>query len=196
MPAESRYPQLVSIACHDLRTPLATVYGFARTLGRQELEEPAGRYVEMIEAASGQIADLLDQLSLVTRIETGGYEPRLEDVDSLELAQEAVAELGEERVRLSGEGATVQVEPPAARRALANLVRAAARHGGLDSVDLTVRGGELELSPLTDSSRVVLLGDDLRELGAATAGIVIGALGGSLEVAGDSLLIRLPLPQS
>jgi signal transduction histidine kinase len=195
MPAESRYPQLVSIACHDLRTPLATVYGFARTLGRQELEEPAGRYVEMIEAASGQIADLLDQLSLVTRIETGGYEPRLEDVDSLELAQEAAAELGEERVRLSGEGATVRVEPPAARRALANLVRAAARHGGLDCVDLTVRGGELELSPLTDSSRVVLLGEDLRELGAATAGIVVRALGGSLEAAGDSLLIRLPGPQ-
>jgi signal transduction histidine kinase len=195
MPAESRYPQLVSIACHDLRTPLATVYGFARTLRRQELEEPAGRYVEMIEAASGQIADLLDQLSLVTRIETGGYEPRLEDVDSLTLAREAVAELGEERVQLSGEGATVRVEPPAARRALANLVRAAARHGGLDSVDLTVRGGELEIFPLTESSRVVLLGEDLRELGAATAGIVVRALGGSLEASGDRLLVRLPVPQ-
>ena len=29
---DSRFPRLVSLACHDLRTPLATIYGFARTL--------------------------------------------------------------------------------------------------------------------------------------------------------------------
>ena len=30
------FPRLVSLACHDLRTPLATVFGFARTLVRME----------------------------------------------------------------------------------------------------------------------------------------------------------------
>ena len=60
-----RFAQLTAVACHDLRTPLATVYGFSRTLARIELGEPAAAYVEMIEAASSQVGELLDQLERV-----------------------------------------------------------------------------------------------------------------------------------
>ncbi len=192
MASDNRFPELVSIACHDLRTPLATVYGFSRTLGRLELEAPASRYVEMIDAASDQLGELLDQLSLVARIESGRYEPSLGEVDSLELARAAATELGEERVLVSGDGARVCVELEATRRALAQLARAAARHGGHDSVTLLVRGPELELSPLSRSAVPVLLGEELRELGAASAGILIRALGGSLAADGERLVIRLP----
>jgi signal transduction histidine kinase len=192
MASDTRFPELVSIACHDLRTPLATVYGFSRTLGRLELEGPASRYVEMIDAASDQLGELLDQLSLVTRIESGRFEPSLTEVDSLELARAAAAELGEERVLVSGDGARVRVDLEATRRALAQLARAAARHGGHDSVTLVVRGPELDLAPLSRSAAPVLLGEELRELGAAAAGILIRALGGSLAADGERLLIRLP----
>ena len=49
------------LACHDLRTPLATVHGFAHTLGGSaELDDASARYVEMISTASGQLAELLD----------------------------------------------------------------------------------------------------------------------------------------
>ncbi|MGH3006815.1 MAG: sensor histidine kinase [Gaiellaceae bacterium] len=192
MASDNRFPELVSIACHDLRTPLATVYGFSRTLGRLELEDPASRYVEMIDAASDQLGELLDQLSLVARIESGRYEPSLAEVDSLELARAAATELGEERVLVSGDGAGVRVEVDATRRALAQLARAAARHGGHDSVTLVVRGPELELTPLSRAAAPVLLGEEVRELGAAAAGVLIRALGGSLAADGERLLIRLP----
>src|SRR5918997_1837323 len=139
MAQDSRFPRLVSLACHDLRTPLATVHGFARTLARVELSEPAPRYVEMIEAASAQIAELVDELSLVARIEAGRFEPRSGVVDSLELAREAAAELEEESVRVSGEGAPVRVEVDATRRALRQLARATRRHGGGETVHLAVR---------------------------------------------------------
>ena len=142
------FETLVSVACHDLRTPLATVHGFARTLSRVDLQEPAVRYVAMIEQASGQIAELLDELALVTRISQGRYEPRLEEVDSLQLAQEAAAELEEGSVELSGEGAPVRVEPDSARRAVRQLARAARRHGGLDAIRVEVRGPVLEIGPL------------------------------------------------
>ena len=60
---DSSFPRLVSLACHDLRTPLATVYGFARTLTRAgELDERSTRFVAMIEEASEQMAELLDEL--------------------------------------------------------------------------------------------------------------------------------------
>jgi signal transduction histidine kinase len=192
MAAGARFPALVSLACHDIATPLATVYGFARTLARLELEPPAHRYVEMIDAASSQISDLLDQLRMVAKIEAGVYEPALAEVDSLELVRGAAAELEEDRVAVSGEGARVRVDPAATRRALSQLARAAARHGGHDSVTLSVRGTELELAPVGRTSAPVLLGADLKELGAAAAAIHVRALGGSLEAGDDRLLIRLP----
>ena len=73
---EKTFPKLVSLACHDLRTPLATVYGFARTIVRAEgLDPKLGGYAEMIETASQQLAELVDELSLAARIEGDRYEP-------------------------------------------------------------------------------------------------------------------------
>jgi signal transduction histidine kinase len=192
MAEETRFPQLVALACHDLRTPLATVFGFARTLTRTELGEPSTRYVEMIEAASQQLGELLDELSLVARIEAGRFEPNLTETDSLELAQAAAAELSEERLVVSGEGAPVLVPPEQTSRALARLAKAAARHGGRDEVALVVRGIELELSPVSRSAAPVVLGEELRELSAAAAVALIEALGGALRVDGERLLIQLP----
>lgn len=186
------FETLVSVACHDLRTPLATVHGFARTLSRVELEEPALRYVEMIEQASGQIAELLDELSLVTRISQGRYEPRLEEVDSLRLAQEAAAELEEGSAELSGEGAPVRVEPDSARRAVRQLARAARRHGGLDTIKVEVHGPVLEIGPLKGTATPVVTGAEVRELGAAAGVWLVDALGGSVSVRDDVLLVELP----
>jgi signal transduction histidine kinase len=189
---EPRFPRLVALACHDLRTPLATVHGFARTLVRTDLEEPADRYVEMIEAASAQLAELLDELSLLARIESGRYEPRIESIDSLELARAAADELEEGTVTVDGEGARVAVEVDATRRAVRQLARAARRHGGIESVSLAVRGTELVISPVTAAAAPVVTGDDLRELGAAAAGDFLRVLGATLDVANERLLIRLP----
>jgi signal transduction histidine kinase len=191
MPDDTRFPQLVSLACHDLRTPLATVFGFARTLARTELVPPMDRYVAMIEAASGQLDELIDQLALVTRIEAGRFEPQLSEVDTLELARAAAADLEEDRVEISGRGATVRVPEDETRRAVAQLARAAARHGGFDSVTLAVDGSTLVLSPVTRSSGPVLVGDELRDLGAAVATQLVRALGGSVEVADERLVVRL-----
>jgi signal transduction histidine kinase len=192
MAEQKRFAQLVALACHDLRTPLATVYGFARTLGRTELGEPSTRYVEMIEAASAQLGELLDELALVARIESGRFEPNLEETDSLELAQAAAAELSEERLLVSGEGAAVLVPREQMVRALARLGKAAARHGGREEVSLEVRGGELVLSPVSASAAAVVTGQDLRELSAAAAAALIEAIGGSLQVDDETLRISLP----
>jgi signal transduction histidine kinase len=189
---DTSFPRLVSLACHDVRTPLATVHGFAKTLARQvELEPPADRYVEMIEAASGQIAELIDELSLVARIESGRYDPSLREAETLALAHSAAARLGEDRVRVSGQGATVETDVDAVDRGISALIQAALRHGGLDEVSVTVRGSELDVTPITESSAAVVVGDDLRDLGAAVAARLVRRLGGSVAVADGTLTIRL-----
>src|SRR5690348_17248201 len=98
MPARS-FPRLVSLACHDLRTPLATIYGFARTLGRTaELDERSARFLQMIEQASEQMTDLLDQLGVAARIEGKRWEPGLREADTL-----ALAASGDEHVTVVGD---------------------------------------------------------------------------------------------
>jgi signal transduction histidine kinase len=188
---DDAFARLVSLACHDLRTPLATVHGFATTLARGGLEPPGDRYVEMIEAASAQLAELIDELSLASRIESGRYEPTLREADTLELAQAAAARLGEDRVQVSGSGAAIETDGDALERGLAALFQSALRHGGLDSVEVEVDGVAVRLSRVTAASAPVVLGEDLRDLGAAVAVRLVVRLGGSLSVEGETLAIRL-----
>jgi signal transduction histidine kinase len=188
---DDAFARLVSLACHDLRTPLATVHGFATTLARGGLEPPGDRYVEMIEAASAQLAELIDELSLASRIESGRYEPTLREADTLELAQAAAARLGEDRVQVSGSGTAIETDGDALERGLAALFQSALRHGGLDGVDVEVDGVDVRLSRVTAASAPVVLGEDLRDLGAAVAARLVARLGGSLSVEGETLAIRL-----
>jgi signal transduction histidine kinase len=191
--ADTTFPRLVSLAAHDLRTPLATIHGFAQTLVRMgELGEPKQRYVEMIDAASRQLAELLDELGLATRIESGRYEPNLLPMDTLELAQHAAEQLGHDRVVVLGEGRDVRVDVEAVQRGVAALVQAALRHGGLEQVEVRVEGAELRISPVTASSGPVVLGEELRDLGAAVAVKAIRALEGSVDLEGDAVRVILP----
>lgn len=192
MSEETAFARLVSLACHDLRTPLATVHGFATTLARGGgLEPPADRYVEMIDAASAQLAELIEELSLAARIESDRYDPTLREKDTLELAQAAAARLDEERVHVTGTGADVETDTDAVERGLAALFQSALRHGGLDSVEVAVDGAAIRLSRVTPASAPVVLGEDLRDLGAAVAVRLLRRLGGSVGVDGETLTIRL-----
>jgi signal transduction histidine kinase len=185
------FPRLVSLAAHDLRTPLATIHGFAQTLARMEdLDETQQRYVGMIREAARQLTELLDEVGLAARIEEGRYEPNLQPVDTTELARGAAAELGEDRVVVMGEGREVEVDVDATKRGVAALAQAALRHGGLEQVDVRVSGATLAISPVTASSGLVLIGEELRDLGAAVAVRLVRALGGSVELEGDSLVVR------
>jgi len=191
--SDASFPRLVSLAAHDLRTPLATIHGFAQTLVRAgDLGEPKQRYLEMIDSAALQLAELLDELGIAARIEGGRYEPARQAANTLDLARGTAEQLGEERVVVSGDGAEVQVDVEAIQRGISALAQAALRHGGLEQVELRVTGATLAISPVTSSSGPVLLGQELRDLGAAVAVTVILALGGSVAVDGDSLTVKLP----
>jgi signal transduction histidine kinase len=187
------FARLVSLACHDLRTPLATVNGFARTLGRlEDLDDPMPRYLEMMATAAEQMSELLDDLGLVARIEAGRWEAGALEADTLELAQGAAAQVDGVPVGVEGRGASASVEPAATERALAALARCAVRHGGLDGLRIDVDGQELRMAPVGGEVAPILLGESLRDFGAAVAGRVVRALGGAVAVEGEALVVRLP----
>jgi signal transduction histidine kinase len=184
---------LVSLACHDLRTPLATVAGFAGTLARDEsLGQQPARYVGMIGVAASQLGELIDQLALVARIEAGRYEPALEEQDTLELVRAAAERLPEGRASAGGDGASVTVDPEPIERALAGLALAALRHGSLERIELEAAGGDVRIRPIVPSATPIVLAEDLRDLGAAVALRVVVALGGTVELEGNTLRVALP----
>jgi signal transduction histidine kinase len=185
--ADEAFARLVSLACHDLRTPLATVNGFAKTLIRAGgLGEREERFVRMIDEAAGQMAALLDDLGLAARIAGGRYEPALREADTLELASSPDA-----RIQVSGRGEAVETDPDAVRRSLESLAIAAARHGAVLSVAWTVAGRELTLAPLTAESAPIVAGAEPRDLGALVARMAIERLGGTLTVEGKTLRVVL-----
>ena len=191
LPSETAFARLVSLACHDLRTPLATVSGFAHTLARLDgLAPPADRYVEMMIAASSELAELVDALGLLARIEAGRYEPVLLEADSLEIARAVAARMGEERVDLNGGGGAIAVDPEAAEQAVHGLARCTLRHGGLERVSVAADGGTFQISPVTEAAAPIVMAVDIRDLGAAVGLRIVGAMGGSAELAGDTLVIR------
>jgi signal transduction histidine kinase len=191
MALDDSFARLVSLACHDLRTPLATVSGFAHTLARlEDLGPPADRYVEMILAGSEQMAELLDDLGLATRIEAGRFEPHLVEANTRELV-DAAAERLAERGSSAGEGAVVKVDPAPTERALAALALCAARHGGVDTVELRADGADILIAPITSDAAPVVTGEEHKDLGALVANRFLEAVGGSVRLEGDTLRVSL-----
>ena len=189
---EPDFARLVSLAAHDLRTPLATVHGFARTLvASAELPDPVPQYLGMIDEASGQLSEILDLLGLAARIEGGRYDPVLREADSLALAV-AAAEAGGKALSASGTGALVAVDVDAVARALSQLAVAASRHGAQDAVELRVAGAEVRIVPVVSEAAAVVLGEELKDLGAAVGVMLVRALGGTVALDGEALVVTLP----
>jgi signal transduction histidine kinase len=192
MTDDTEFARLVSLACHDLRTPLATVFGFARTLTRGgELGDPAARYVEMIEAASEQMGSLLDDLGIAARIESGRYDPVPQERDTVELAQAAAERAGDKVTAVGERGETVEIDSEPVERALAALARAAQRHGGVPSVELAVDGREFRISPVQPDAAAVVLAQELKDLGAAVALMLLEAAGARVQLDGVTLVVAI-----
>jgi signal transduction histidine kinase len=178
------FSRLVSLACHDLRTPLATVQGFAKTMLRMDDldEDKRLRYLGLIDTSADELAQLLDLLSLVARIEGGRYDPVVREVESLTLAPDGA----------TGTGASVRVDPEPVERALAALVRAAARHGGVE-VSASVDGPRVAIEPVTAAAAPIVLGESAKDLGAAVAVRLVRALGGEVVLEDERFVVTLPV---
>ena len=178
------FSRLVSLACHDLRTPLATVQGFAKTMLRMDEldEEKRRRYLGLIDNSADELAHLLDLLSLAARIEGGRYDPVVREADSLALAPAGA----------TGAGTIVRVDPEPVERALAALVRAAERHGGVD-VAAAVDGPRVSIEPVVEGAGPVVLGESAKDLGAAVAVLLLRALGAEVALDGERLVVTLPV---
>jgi signal transduction histidine kinase len=80
--SEQTKSELVSNVSHELRTPLASVLGFSSLMLDRDLPpEEMRRYLEVIRAEARRLAELLNDLLDIQRIEQGTIELKLDEVD-------------------------------------------------------------------------------------------------------------------
>jgi two-component system sensor histidine kinase BaeS len=119
---------------HDLRTPLAALKAATEALEDGIAEDP-GRYLKVMRHDLDAVEDLVDDLFLIARMESGGFEFEKEAVDLAELAEETVeglspiAERNRVDLRVATPGhAVVKGGPAQLARVIRNLVQNAVQH--------------------------------------------------------------------
>jgi signal transduction histidine kinase len=87
--------EFLSTAAHELRTPMASVYGFSELLLTREFDAASSReFLETIHAQSGRLIEMLNELLDLARIESrAGKDFEMEPGDIRPLLKTAVREI-------------------------------------------------------------------------------------------------------
>lgn len=156
--------QFISMAVHDLRTPVTAIKGFGQlALRRRDLPPDLREHLETIVAEANRAAGYLEDLAIVSQIESGEpiVQTRPEDVAAI-LASAA------ERMNRGALAGSIVVERTApvvtfcdetlTARALTHLIRIALKHAGHEPVRVnaaspsTARGATLAVSARVEAA--------------------------------------------
>jgi two-component system phosphate regulon sensor histidine kinase PhoR len=148
--AEQLKDEFISIAAHELRTPLAVLKGFAQTLLIQiarkhgpELAEWQMEALGGIDQATGRLVELVDNLLDVSRLQVGHFPLYPIPTDFVALIQRVMTriQLTTERHRLTFhaefEHLVVVIDPPRMEQVLTNLLTNAIKYsptGGMIAI--------------------------------------------------------------
>jgi signal transduction histidine kinase len=90
---ETLRSDFVATASHELRTPMTSISGAARTLLRHGEQLPPRRhqdFLEMIVDESDRLSRIVDQILIASRIEAGKIDVAFERCDATEIARSVV----------------------------------------------------------------------------------------------------------
>lgn len=161
--------QFLSIASHELKTPITAMSGFVQIALRrlrtrlqpgspsgQEWEQEATnvvRQLEIVQRQTDRLARLTDELLDVSRIQSGRLEFRFEDVDLVALAQQVVDHLAattsHHALRVIGTGgaaSTVWGDSDHLEQVVSNLVA--------NAIKYSPEGGQVDVTVAAEPSEV------------------------------------------
>ncbi|MBI3979888.1 MAG: PAS domain-containing protein [Chloroflexi bacterium] len=164
--------EFLSLAAHELKTPLQAILGFAGVLQRLRLEDHGSereqRAIGHIRQGAMQMVRLINELLDASRVETQHLALGRATVDLPHLVETAVAQLG---AVLKGHPVEVCIrrpvrvsaDPDRIEQVLAHLLANAAQHGGAGCrvrVEVDVRDADPEGSSGGSGFAVVTVADD------------------------------------
>jgi two-component system sensor histidine kinase KdpD len=200
---------LLRAVSHDLRTPLTSVVAAGHALGSDTLAP--GERAELSDSVVSEatrLADLVDKLLDLSRLQAGAAPPRTDWVSIEDLVTVAAEARGEPiDYRLTVEPGVPEIRADAAQleRALANLLENARRYGGDDPVHVNVRlSGDRVLVSVVDQGPGIPLAEQSRifepfyrsppAAGRASAGVGSGLglaiVKGFVEANGGTIVVH------
>ncbi len=183
-------PNLVVDACHDLRTPLAAAFGFARTIERMGgVTGDNAMYLQQVIEATQELEQLIAALSAVAHGERGTLRLRPQPVDLGELVLEAAEGSGHALER-DVTGGMVETDPA---RAVTSLVWLAAPFveapaNGSERVWRVAAADGVTFGPLAGLDAELFQ----RDLRAYAGRRVLGLLDAEVTLESDRLSVRFP----
>jgi two-component system, OmpR family, phosphate regulon sensor histidine kinase PhoR len=144
---ETMRSELLATASHELRTPMTSIYGAARTLLAHGDLAPERRetFLEMIASESERLARIVDGMLLASRLDADKVDVTAEEVNARELAEsilESARVRAPENVTLRLDAPSrlppVHCDPSRLRQVLLNLVD--------NAIKYSPDGGTIELS--------------------------------------------------
>ncbi len=128
----------LTIAAHELKTPLTSIHGYAQLLSLQLTQglaldsDPVRRSARMIEERSRHLARLVEQILDVSRLDGSRLKLNLEDIDLVSLVRTVVAGFMLRHTRDFGlhlpEHAWAAVDATRLQQVMANLIDNAVRY--------------------------------------------------------------------
>ncbi len=211
---ESKKDRFLSLAAHELKTPLTSIKGFSYSLARRlEKGEPSDpRHVQVLERQAERLHSLLEEMLEVSRIETGRFVLHQEPCDLSELVEASRRSL---RRLGADDGVEAQIDPALPlmadreriERALTAMVLRA-RGLGPVVIEAVRREGRAEVrvrwsgEPLSEADRRQALeprweAPQAQRLGLGMALVIAQRAaelhGGALRAEADSFFLDLPL---
>jgi signal transduction histidine kinase len=204
----------VAITSHELRTPITAIRGFVKTLLRNTDRlgpEQVANFMMIIDRQSARLAQLVEDLLFMSRIEAGTIRLSMQPVTLGEFLREAVESLGPDgkarvEVRADPEDASVVLDPQRVEQIVRNLLDNAVKfsppeapvllegRAGDDGVVLTVsdrgEGIRPEDLPLIfdrfhQAGEVMSRQREGAGLGLYITKRLVEAMGGSIEVTSE-----------
>jgi signal transduction histidine kinase len=150
----------VSTVSHELRRPLTSIYGFAETLLREDVEfgeEERRIFLGYIARESERLTAIVDALLNVARLDSGDLQVNLEPTDVGSIVSDVIATAEHDApvdghrfvVDLPAEPVTAEADPEKLRQVCAILVENALRYspdGGTVTVGAIRRQDTVEVS--------------------------------------------------
>ena len=143
---ETARAEFVATASHELRTPLAAVYGAIRTVRREDIElgdEEEATFLEMIEAETTRLSQIVDQILLAGQLDAEAIEIELDECDPADIASSVIESASTHlpegvSLRLTANGARrIVCDENKLRQVLTNLID--------NAIKYSPDGGEVEI---------------------------------------------------
>ncbi|MEM5871246.1 MAG: ATP-binding protein [Candidatus Aenigmatarchaeota archaeon] len=93
---DKKKDEFISIAAHELKTPLTSIHGFAQLLQSENVikdKEKRNKYLKIMESESKRLANLVNNILNLSRIDLGTIKLSYEEIDIEKLVREIFLEM-------------------------------------------------------------------------------------------------------